>query len=166
MALLETHVRPACVGVGALGLLRLASRRGSPGKLNVVVPSVKKSTYFEPTTCARFSAGFPLAWLTEEVADAALTVVVALSVAGATAVDVAAVLEAALAATVLDAEVEGVELAVLARPIAGSASVDVALVDVAVRAATTPVFKVPTTKRLVRRTQAAENAMVRVFIPS
>ena len=74
MPLLETHVRPACVGVGALGLFRLASTEGSPGKLNIVVPSVKKSTYFEPTTCTRFSAGFPLAWLTEEVADAALAV--------------------------------------------------------------------------------------------
>ena len=106
-----------------------------------------------------------MAWLTEEVADAALTVVVALSVAGATAVDVAAVVEAALAATVLDADVEGVKLAVLARPIAGSASVDVALVDVAVRAATTPVFKVPTMKRLVRRRQATENATRLFFIP-
>ena len=128
------------------------------------MPSVKKSTYFEPTTCTRFSAGFPLAWLTEEVADAALTVVVALSVAGATAVDVAALVEAALAATVLDAEVEGVELAVLARPIAGTASVDAALVEVAASAATKPVLKVPTMMRLVRRTLAAENVMVWAFI--
>ena len=116
---------------------------------------MKKSTYFEPTTCTRFSAGFPLAWL---------TVVVALSVAGATAVDVAAVVEAALAATVLDAEVEGVELAILARPIAGTASVDVALVEVAASAATKPVLKVPTTMRLVRRTLAAESVMVWAFI--
>ena len=105
-----------------------------------------------------------MAWLTEEVADAALTVVVALSVAGATAVDVAAVVEAALAAIVLDADVERVELEVSARIIAGSASVAVAPVVVAVRAATTPVFKVPTMKRLVRRTLAAENAIVVVFI--
>ena len=49
MPLLETHVRPACAGIGALGLFRLASMEGSPGKLNIVVPSVKKSTYFEPT---------------------------------------------------------------------------------------------------------------------
>ena len=121
--------------------------------------------YFEPTTCTRFSAGFPLAWLTEEVADAALTVVVALSVAGATAVDVAAVVEAALAATVLDADVEGVKLAVLARPIAGSASVDVALVDVAVSAATKSVLNAQTV-RLVRRTLTAENARTLFFIPS
>ena len=166
MALLETHVSPACVGIEASGLFRLASIRGSPGKLNSVAPSVKKSIYFEPTTCTSLSAGFPLAWLTDEVADAALTVVVALSVAGATAVDVAAVVEAGLAAIVLDADVEGVKLAVLARPIAGSASVDVALVDVAVRAATTPVFKVPTMKRLVRRRQATENATRLFFIPS
>jgi hypothetical protein len=90
-------------------------------------------------------------------------VVVALSVTGAVEV---AVVRAASAATVLDADVEGVELAVLARPIAGSASVDVALVDVAVSAATTPVFKVPTMKRLVRRTLTAENAMTLFFIPS
>jgi hypothetical protein len=30
---------------------------GSPGKLNIVVPSVKKSTYFEPMTCTSFNAG-------------------------------------------------------------------------------------------------------------
>jgi hypothetical protein len=57
MPLLETHVRPACVGIGASGLFRLASTRGSPGKLNSVVPSVKISTYFEPTTCASLSGG-------------------------------------------------------------------------------------------------------------
>ena len=105
-------------------------------------------------------------WLTDEVADAALAVDVALSVAGATAVDVAVVEAAGLAATVLDAVEEGVELAVSARPIAGSASVDVALVDVAVRAATMPVFKVPTMMRLVRRTLATENATRLFFIPS
>jgi hypothetical protein len=33
---------------------------GLPGKLNIDVPSVKKSTYFEPTTRTRLSAGFPL----------------------------------------------------------------------------------------------------------
>jgi hypothetical protein len=162
--LLETHVRPACVGIDALGLFRLASTEGSPGKLKIVVQSVKKSTYFEPTTCTRFSAGFSLARLTDEVADEALAVDVALSVAGATAVDVAAVEEAALAAIILVADVERVELAVSARLIVDSASVEVAVV-VAVRAATTPVFKVPTMKRLVRRTLAAENAITLLFIP-
>jgi hypothetical protein len=107
-----------------------------------------------------------LAWLTDDVADAALAVDVALSVAGATAVDVDAVVEAALAAIVLDVDIERVELEVSARIIAGSASVAVALVDVAVRAATTPVFKVPTMKRLVRRTLATENATRLFFIPS
>jgi hypothetical protein len=140
MPLLETHVRPACVGIGALGLLRLASMRGSPGKLNIAVPSVKKSTYFEPTTCARFSAGFPLAWLTDEVAGEALAVDVALSVVGAMEVEVA-VVDAASAAIVLDADVERFELEVSARLIVGSVSVDVALVVVAVNAATKAVLK-------------------------
>jgi hypothetical protein len=139
--------------------------RGSPGKLNSVVPSVKKSMYFEPTTCTSLSAGFPLAWLTDEVADEALAVDVALSVAGATEVDVA-VVEAALAAIILDADVERVELEVSARLIAGSASVAVAPVVVAVRAATTPVFKVPTMMRPVRTTLATENARTLFFIPS
>jgi hypothetical protein len=86
-------------------------------------------------------------------------------VAGATAVDVAAVVEAVLAAIVLDADVERVELEVSSRIIAGSASVDVALVDVAVRAATTPVWKTKTV-RLVTRTLAIENATRLFFIPS
>jgi hypothetical protein len=60
MAFEETHVRPAWLGIGALGLLRLASTRGSPGKLNTVLPSVKKSTYFEPTICTRLSTGLLL----------------------------------------------------------------------------------------------------------
>jgi hypothetical protein len=154
--LLETHVRPPCAGIGALGLFRLASTRGSPGKLNSVVPSVKKSMYFEPTTCTRFSAGFPLARLTDEVEEASLAVDVALSVAGTTAVDVA-VVKATGTDTVLDADVERVELETSARKITGSASV-------AVRAATTPVFKVPTMKRLVRRTLAAENVIVLLFM--
>jgi hypothetical protein len=64
MALVETHVRLPWIGVGASGLFRLASIRGSPGKLNSVVPSVKKSTYFEPMTCTSLSAGL---LLTEEV---------------------------------------------------------------------------------------------------
>ena len=57
MAFVESQVRLPCTGIGALGLLRLASIRGSPGKLNIVVPSVKKSTYFEPMTCTSFNAG-------------------------------------------------------------------------------------------------------------
>ena len=83
----------------------------------------------------------------------------ALSVTGAGAVEVA-VVRAARAATVLDADVEGVELAVSARPIAGTASVDVALVEVAVSAATMPVLKVPTMMRLIRRRLAAENVIL------
>jgi hypothetical protein len=158
MALLETHVRPACVGIGASGLSRLASRRESPGKLKIVVPSVKKSMYFEPTTCTRFSAGFPLAPLTDEVAES-LAVDVALSVECTVVVEAASA-----AASVLGASETGVELAVSARIIAGSASVAVASVVVAVRAATTPVFKVPTMKRLVRRTLATENARTLFFI--
>jgi hypothetical protein len=144
----------------------LASMRGSPEKLNIAVLSVKKSTYFEPAICTRFSAGFPLAWLTEEVADAALAVDVALSVAGTTAVDVAAVVEAALAAIILVADVERVEFEVSARKIAGSASVAVASVVIAVNAETMPVLKVPRMMRLMRRTLAAENAIVWVFINS
>jgi hypothetical protein len=93
-----------------------------------------------------------------------LAVDVALSVAGATAVDVAAVVEAALAATVLDVDVEGVELEVSARIIASTAPVDVALVEVAVSAATMLVLKVPTMMRLARRTLAAENAIVCAFM--
>jgi len=93
-----------------------------------------------------------------------LAVVVALSVTGAGAVEVA-VVRAASAATVLDADVEGVELAVSARPIAGLASVDVALVEVAVSAATMPVLEVPTMMRLIRSRLAAENAITLFFIP-
>ena len=45
-------------------LVQIGVEEGSPGKLNIVVPSVKKSTYFEPTTCTSLSAGFPLPkWL-------------------------------------------------------------------------------------------------------
>ena len=76
-----------------------------------------------------------------------MAIVVALSVTGAGAVEVA-VVRAASAATVLDADAEGVELAVSARPIAGAASVDMALVVVAVRAATMPVLKVPAMTKL------------------
>jgi hypothetical protein len=120
--------------------------------------------YFEPTACTSFSAGFPLARLTDEVEEASLAVDVALSVPGATAVDVAAVVEAALAAIIPDADVERIELEASTRLIAGTASVEVAPVVVAVRAATMPVFKVPTMKRLARRTLAAENAIVWAFI--
>ena len=92
-----------------------------------------------------------------------MAVVVALSVTGAAAVEVA-VVRAVSAAAVLDADDEGVELAVSARPIAGPASVDVALVEVAVSAATMPVLKVPTMMRLIRRRLAAENAITLFFI--
>jgi hypothetical protein len=166
MPLLETHVRPACVGIDALGLFRLASMEGSPGKLNIVAPSVKKSTYFEPTTCTRFGAGFSLARLTDEVADEALAVDVALSVGGATVVDVAVVEAATASAAGFDAIKEDVELALSDSVIAAPASVDVALVDVAERAATIPALKVPTMMKLVRRTLAAENAITLFFIPS
>jgi hypothetical protein len=177
MPLLETHVRPACVGIGALGLFRLASRRGSPGKLNIVVPSVKKSTYFEPTTRTSLSAGLLLteeasceepwlcAWLAQEVADGAVDV--ALSMRGATVVDVAVVEAVTASAAALDAVEEGVELAVSGSVIAAPASVDVALVEVAaVRAETMPVLKVPTMTKLAMRTLAAENAITLFFIPS
>src|SRR4249920_3910459 len=122
MAFEETHVSPTWVGIGALGLFRLASMEGSPGKLNIVVPSVKKSTYFEPTTCTSLSAGLllteeasceepcPCAWLAEEVADEAVDV--ALSMRGATVVDVAVVEAVTASAAGLDAVEEGVELAV------------------------------------------------------
>ena len=128
------------------------------------MPSVKKSTYFEPTTCTRFSAGFPLARLTDEVEEATLAVDVALSVTDTIGVDVAVVAVSASAAE-LDADEEGVELAESDRAIAGLASVDVALVDVAVRAATMPVLKTKTV-RLVTRTLATENAITLFFIPS
>ena len=165
MAFVETHVRPACVGIEASGLFRLASIRGSPGKLKIMVPSVKKSMYFEPTTCTRFSAGFPLARLTDEVEEATLAVDVALSVTDTIAVDVAVVVAVSASAAELDADEEGVELAESDRAIAGLASVDVALVDVAVRAATMPVLKTKTV-RLVTRTLATENARTLFFIPS
>jgi len=48
--------------------------------------------------------------------------------------------------------------------VAAPTSVDVALVDVAVSAATIPALKVPTMMKLVRRTLAAENAIVWAFI--
>jgi hypothetical protein len=67
-----------------------------------------------------------------------LAVVVALSVTGAVEV---AVMRAASAATVLDADVARAELEVSARLIAGPGSVDVALVVVAVNAATKAVLK-------------------------
>jgi hypothetical protein len=177
MAFVETHVRPACVGIEASGLLRLASMKGSPGKLNIVVPSVKKSTYFEPTTRTRLSAGLllteeapceafcPCAWLTDEVADEAAAVEVALSVISAAVVEVAVVEAVSTSAAALDADEEGVELAESDRAITGSASVDVALVDVAVRAATMSVLKTKTV-RLVTRTLATENATRLFFIPS
>jgi hypothetical protein len=139
------------------------------------VPSVKKSTYFEPTTCASFSAGLlfteeapcegfcPCAWLTDEVAEA-LAVDVAPSVRGAAAVEVAVVEAAGASAPVLDADEVGVELAVVGMS-AVSALVDAAVVDVAARAATKLVLKAQTV-RLVRRTQAAGNAITLFFIPS
>jgi hypothetical protein len=83
MAFEETHVKPACVGIGALDLFRLASTEGSPGKLNIVMPSVKKSTYLEPAICTSFNAGLFLTaeacCEAEEVADEVLAVDVALS---------------------------------------------------------------------------------------
>ena len=170
MALLETHVRPVRIGIEAPGLFRLASIRGSPEKLNSVVPSVKKSTYFEPTICTRLSAGLLLTeearcpWLIDEVADEALAVDVALSVTAAPAVEVA-VVEAGASVAAFDPVEKDVELAESDRAIMVSASVDVALVDVAVRAATMPVLKTKTA-RLVTRTLATENAMTLFFIPS
>jgi hypothetical protein len=142
----------------------LASIEGSPGKLNIVVPSVKKSTYFEPTTCTRFSAGFSLARLTDEVADEALAVDVPLLVGGATVVDVAVVEAITASAAGLDAVEEGVELAVSGSVIAAPTSVDVALVDVAVSAATIPALKVAIMMRLITRTLAAENAIIPFFM--
>jgi hypothetical protein len=90
---------------------------------------------------------------------------VALSVTATPAVDVAVVEARSGSGTVLDADVESVELAASGRPIAGSASVDVALVDVAVKAATRFAWKAQTV-RLVRRTLATENATRLFFIPS
>jgi len=163
MALLETHVRPACVGIGALGLFRLASMEGSPGKLNIVAPSKKKSTYFEPTTCTRFSAGFSLARLTDEVADEAPAVNVALSMRGATVVDVAVVEAVTASAGVLDAVEASVELASPGDAVAAPSSVEVTLVDVAASAATKSVLNAQTA-RLARRTLATENARTLFFI--
>jgi hypothetical protein len=62
-----------------------------------------------------------------------------------------------VAGGVLLAEVEEVDVVVV------SDTVDVASV-VAVNAETMPVLKVPITMRLIRRTLAAENAIVWVFI--
>ena len=107
-----------------------------------------------------------MARLTDEVADEALAVDVALSVGGATVVDVAVVEAATASAAGFDAIKEDVELALSDSVIAAPASVDVALVDVAERAATIPALKVPTMMKLVRRTLAAENAITLFFIPS
>jgi hypothetical protein len=97
------------------------------------------------------------------VADA---VDVALSVTGATVVDVAVVEAVTASVGVLDAIEEGVELALSGSVIATPASVDVALVDVAVSAATIPALKVPTMMELVRRTLATEKVTRLFFIPS
>ena len=165
MAFVENHVNPVCVGIGALGLFRLASMEGSPGKLNIVVPSVKKSTYLEPEMCTSFNAGLLLTeeacCAAEEVADEAPTVDVALSATSAAAVEVA-VVEAVSVAAVLEADVERFG-PMSGRPIASPASVDVALVDVAVKAATKSVLNAQKV-RLVRRRLAAENAIVWVFM--
>jgi hypothetical protein len=167
MAFEETHVSPTWVGIGALGLFRLASMEGSPGKLNIVVPSVKKSTYFEPTTCTSLSVGLlsteEAPCDAEEVADKAFVADVALSVGGATIVDVAVVEAVTASAAGLDAVEEGVELAVSAGVIAAASSVVVALVDVAVSAATKSVLNAQTV-RLERRTLATENARTLFFI--
>jgi hypothetical protein len=134
------------------------------------VPSVKKSMYFEPTTCASLSFGLllteevPCPWLIDEVADEALAVDVALSVTATPAVEVA-VVEAGASVAAFDPVEMGVELAESDRAIPGLASVDVALVDVAVRAATMPVLNAQTV-RLERRTLATENARTLFFIPS
>jgi len=148
---------------------------GSPGKLNIVVPSVKKSTYFEPTTCTSLSTGlllteeasceepWPCAWLAEEVADEAVDV--ASSMRGATVVDVAVVEAVTASAAGLDAIEEGVELEVSSGAIAAPSAVEVALVDVAVSAATKSVLNAQTV-RLVRRTLATENETRLFFIPS
>jgi hypothetical protein len=107
-----------------------------------------------------------LAWLTEEVADAALAVDVALSVPGAAAIVVAVVEARSPSATVLEVDVKDVEFAVSGGAVAAPSSVEVALVDVAVSAATMPVSKVPTMMKLVRRMLATENAITLFFIPS
>jgi hypothetical protein len=171
MALLETHASPAWVGTGASGLFRLVSIEGSPGKLNIVVPSVKKSTYLEPTTRTSLSAGLLLTEEApceeEEVADEVLAIDVGLSMRGATVADVAVVEAVSTSTAELDAVEEGVELALSGSVIATPASVDVALVEVAeVRAETMPVLKVPTMTKLAMRTLAAENATRLFFIPS
>jgi hypothetical protein len=85
------------------------------------------------------------------------------SVMRPTGVDVAVVEAIRPSGAVLDADEVGVELAVVGISV-GSVLVDVALVEVAVSAATKPVLKVPITKRLIRRTLTAENAIVWVFI--
>ena len=63
-----------------------------------------------------------------------------------------------MAGGVLLAEVEEADA------VAVSDEVDVASVVVAVNAETMPVLKVPITMRLIRRTLAAENVIVEVFI--
>ena len=68
--------------------------------------------------------------------------------------------ELASAEDVLLAEVEEVDAVVV------SDAVDVASDVVAVNAETIPVLKVAMMMRLIRRTLAAENAIVMVFIPS
>ena len=98
----------------------------------------------------------------EEVADRAFVADVALSVRGATIVDVAAVEAVSVSAAVLDAVEEGVELAVPGDAVAAP-SVEVTLVDVAASAATKSVLNAQTA-RLVRRTLATENARTLFFI--
>ena len=65
---------------------------------------------------------------------------------------------ASVAEVVLSTDVEEVDAVVV------SETVDVASVVVAVKAATMPVWNVPIMMRLIRRTLAADNAIVCVFI--
>ena len=67
---------------------------------------------------------------------------------------------ASVAVGVLLADDEEVDAVVVSK------TVDVASVVVAVKAATMPVLKVPIMMRLIRRTLAAENVIVVVFIAS
>jgi hypothetical protein len=73
-------------------------------------------------------------------------------VGGVTDVELASV---AVAVSADNGEVDAVDV---------SETVDVASVVVAVKAETMPVLKVPIMMRLIRRTLAAENAIVLVFI--
>ena len=112
--------------------------------------------YFEPTTCASLSLGLLVAETADGVDVAAVEV--ALSTTGAAAVD------EEVAAVVVPVATTGVVevLSMLGR--SGAVEVPVTVEVASVSAAARPILKTPIATTLIRRTLAAENAYVVVFI--